>query len=445
MSPETPASRTRKAHSMELTRRSALKTGALGLGAIGAMALAGCSDSGTSGGTASGKANLTMVVWGGDADKKAYQSRIDLFHKANPGIHVDLQLIPAAQYPQKVQTMISGGTGPDIMQVAEDVNTYSSKSQLIPLDQYVKSAGFTLRQRFGSVGDIYSYQGKVYAIPDRSGAMITFYNKDLFKKAGVPHPTASWNWTDAENAMEKLTVTGKQWGWAGAGWWPQWWSLVYQNGGRIIDSKGKPTINSSAAVDALQWINDLTWNKHYIPTAAEYADMGPNTGGDQAFLAGKVAMNTTGFWDIGMLLKSDFEWDIAPFWHGKEKAVSAFGSGLAITRNCKSPDAAFKAISFLTDAKAQKVIIDQGEDVPANLAVQKSDALLHPNWESRGIDMGVFAQSSNMIYRPPFISQWNEMQNVFTSTMTDWWNKGGDTRTMLDATQKQLESVISGS
>lgn len=431
---------------MELTRRTAIKAGALGIATLGAMTLAGCSTSTSGSGGGSDKANLTMVVWGGDADKKAYQTRIDLFEKANPGIKVTLQLIPQAQYPQKVQTMISGGSGPDIMQVAEDVNTYSSKAQLLPLDQYIKSAGLDLDQRFGSsVGTIYSYKGKVYAVPDRSGAMVTFYNKDLFDKAGLKYPSASWNWQDAENAMTKLSVPGKQWGWAGAGWWPQWWSLVYQNGGRIIDSKGRPVINSAESVAALQWINDLTWKKHFIPTAAEYADMGANVGGDQAFLAGKVAMNSTGFWDIGMLLNADFNWDIAPFWHGKEKAVSAFGSGLAITRNCKNPQAAFKAIDFLTADKAQQVIIDQGEDVPANIGTQKSSAFLKHKWGTRDIDMSVFGESSGMIYRAPFISQWNEMQNVFSTTMTDWWNKGGDAKTVLDTTQQQLESLLSGS
>ena len=82
-----------------------------------------------------------MVVWGGDLDKETYQARIDLFEAANPDTKIDLQLIPSDQYAQKVQTMIAGGDGPDIMQVAENVNSYSSKSQLLPLDEYVEFSG----------------------------------------------------------------------------------------------------------------------------------------------------------------------------------------------------------------------------------------------------------------------------------------------------------------
>ena len=55
-------------------------------------------------------------------------------------VTIDLQLIPSEQYEQKVQTMIASGDGPDIMQVAEGVNVYSSKSQILPLDELISSA-----------------------------------------------------------------------------------------------------------------------------------------------------------------------------------------------------------------------------------------------------------------------------------------------------------------
>ncbi|MFD6137997.1 ABC transporter substrate-binding protein, partial [Isoptericola sp. NPDC060257] len=363
------------------------------LAALGMSALAACGSGEDSG--SGGVTTLTMTVWGGDVDKTSYQERVDMLEKAHPDIKVKLQLIPSDQYEQKVQTMIAGGNGPDIMQVAEGVNVYSSKNQILPLDEYVSKSGMDLDERFGPTGSLYSYQDKVYAIPDRSGAMIVYYNKDLFDAAGVDYPTADWTQEDAQTAMEKLTVPGKQWGYGGAGWWAQWWSFAYQNGGQIIDDSGAPTVNTPEVVDALQWANDLTFKEHVVPTAAEYADMGPDMGGDPAFAAQKVAMNTTGFWAIGGLLESDFDWDIAPMWQGDEQAVSAFGSGLAISRDSEHADKAFEAIDYLTDAEAQQVIIDNAQDVPANVQVQQSDAFLTPEWATKDINMGAFAESSD--------------------------------------------------
>ncbi|MFE5292397.1 ABC transporter substrate-binding protein [Isoptericola sp. NPDC056618] len=410
------------------------------LAALGMSALAACGSGEDSGG--GGVTTLTMTVWGGDVDKTSYQERVDMLEKAHPDIKVKLQLIPSDQYEQKVQTMIAGGNGPDIMQVAEGVNVYSSKNQILPLDEYVSKSGMDLDERFGPTGSLYSYQDKVYAIPDRSGAMIVYYNKDLFDAAGVDYPTADWTQEDAQTAMEKLTVPGKQWGYGGAGWWAQWWSFAYQNGGQIIDDSGAPTVNTPEVVDALQWANDLTFKEHVVPTAAEYADMGPDMGGDPAFAAQKVAMNTTGFWAIGGLLESDFDWDIAPMWQGDEQAVSAFGSGLAISRDSEHADKAFEAIDYLTDAEAQQVIIDNAQDVPANVQVQQSDAFLEPEWATKDINMGAFAESSDFVFTSPLIPEWNEMQATFDDNLGTFWNEGGDAKTQLDAIQTKLESIV---
>ncbi|MGE9362674.1 ABC transporter substrate-binding protein [Isoptericola nanjingensis] len=410
------------------------------LAALGMSALAACGSGEDSGD--GGVTTLTMTVWGGDVDKTSYQERVDMLEKAHPDIKVKLQLIPSDQYEQKVQTMIAGGNGPDIMQVAEGVNVYSSKNQILPLDEYVSKSGMDLDERFGPTGSLYSYQDKVYAIPDRSGAMIVYYNKDLFDAAGVDYPTADWTQEDAQAAMEKLTVPGEQWGYGGAGWWAQWWSFAYQNGGQIIDDSGAPTVNTPEVVDALQWANDLTFKEHVVPTAAEYADMGPDMGGDPAFAAQKVAMNTTGFWAIGGLLESDFDWDIAPMWQGDEQAVSAFGSGLAISRDSEHADKAFEAIDYLTDAEAQQVVIDNAQDVPANVQVQQSDAFLEPEWATKDINMGAFAESSDFVFTSPLIPEWNEMQATFDDNLGTFWNEGGDAKTQLDAIQTKLESIV---
>jgi multiple sugar transport system substrate-binding protein len=416
------------------------RRGFLGLGvAAGVVTLTACGSS--SGGSSGGP--LVMTVWGGDADRKGYQARIDLLVKKYPELKVKLQLIPSESYPQKVQTMIAGGNGPDIMQVAESVNTYSSKSQLLELDDLAKEAGLDPEQRFGPVGSLYTYQDKLYAIPDRSGAITVFHNKELFEKKGIKAPTAEWTWDDALDAFKELTVPGKQWGYSGAEWWPQWWSLAYQNGGTIIDDSGRPAVDSDEVVEALQWAGDLVFKHKVVPSKADYADMGPEIGGDQAFPNQKVAVHANGFWVISGLTKVTFDWDIAPIWRGKKQAVSAFGSGLAISRSSKQRDNAFKAIDFLTSTEAQKEIIALGQDVPANLEVQKSDTFLKPSWMTTDVDMGVFAESSEFVFRAPFIPEWNEMQDAISNGLADFWlGKERSAKKALTALQKDLESLI---
>lgn len=428
---------------MSTKRSIGVRAGTAMIAALSIAALTACGSGGGDDSAAEGGATtLKMAVWGGDVDKASYQERIDLFEASQEDIKIELQLIPGDKYEQKVQTMIAGGDGPDIMQVAEGVNVYSSKNQIIPLDELAADAGLDLEERFGPVGNLYSYQDSVYAIPDRSGAMIVYYNKDMFDAAGVEYPTAEWTQEDAQAAMAKLTVPGEQWGYAGASWWAQWWSFAYQNGGAIIGEDGTPAANSPEVVEALQWANDLQYKTHVAPTKAEYADMGPDMGGDPAFAAQKVAMNTTGFWAINSLLEADFNWDIAPMWQGEEQAVSAFGSGLAISRDSKKAEQAFEAIDFLTDAEAQAVIIKNAQDVPANLEVQNSEAFLKPEWATREVNMAAFGESSGFVFRSPLLPEWNEMQAAFDDNLGTFWNEGGDAKTQLDIIQKSLESII---
>ncbi|WP_329227198.1 sugar ABC transporter substrate-binding protein [Streptomyces canus] len=424
---------------MTLDRAQFSRRGFLGLGvAAGVITLTACGS-----GSGASDAPLVMTVWGGDPDRKTYQARIDLLVKKYPELKVKLQLIPNDSYPQKVQTMIAGGSGPDIMQVAESVNTYSSKSQLLPLDDLAKKANLDPEQRFGPVGSLYAYQDKLYAIPDRSGAVTVFYNKDMFDKKGIRAPAADWAWDDALDAFKELTVPGKVWGYSGAEWWPQWWSLAYQNGGTIIDAQGRPAVDSDEVVEALQWAGDLVFKHKVVPSKADYADMGPDIGGDQAFPNQKVATHANGFWVMSGLTKVNFGWDIAPMWRGKKQAVSAFGSGLAISRTCKQRDNAFKAIDFLTSAEAQKVIIASGQDVPANLEVQKSQAFLKPSWMKTDVDMSVFAESSAFVFRAPFIPEWNEMIDTISNGLADFWlGKERSAKKALTAVQKDLESLI---
>ncbi|TCC04097.1 ABC transporter substrate-binding protein [Kribbella soli] len=431
---------------MAMDKAQVSRRGFLGMSlAAGVITLTACGSDNDDKGATSGNAtaaNLVMAVWGGDADKTAYQKRIDLLVKKFPELKVTLQLIPGDGYAQKVQTMIAGGKGPDIMQVAESVNVYSSKNQLLPLDDLASKAGIDLEKRFGSIGKLYSYQDKVYAIPDRSGAMIVYYNKTLFDAKGIKAPTADWTWDDTLSAFKELTVPGKQWGYSGGGWWAQWWSFVYQNGGKIIDDSGKPAVATDEVIEALQWTGDLVFKHGVVPTPKQYADMGADVGGDAAFANGKVAVNTTGFWAIGGLAKSKIEWDIAPLWKGKQQAVTAFGSGLAVSRTAKNPDAALKAIDFFTSPEAQQQIIATGQDVPANIEVQKSQAFLKPAWMTKPVNMNVFGESSDFVYRAPFIPAWNEMQKAFDDGLADFWLGKQDARTALTAVQKRLESIV---
>lgn len=202
------------------------------------------------GGSSEDSVTLTMACWGSELDAKTYQERAALLHEKYPEITLEVMNLPNDGYDAKIQTMLASNDAPDIIQVAESSNSYASKGVFADLGQLAQDAGLNLEERFGGATEAYKWQGKLYAMPDRSGAMVLYYNRDMFDAAGVEYPTKEWTWDDFLAAAQALTVTGddgvvSQYGFAAGGWWPWWMSFMYQNGGRILDENMENVVVNS--------------------------------------------------------------------------------------------------------------------------------------------------------------------------------------------------------
>jgi multiple sugar transport system substrate-binding protein len=429
-------------------RRRAL--GLLCAGLLATLSIATACGSPDPAESSDGPVTLTMTAWGGDVDKKVYEERLAMAHKKYPNVKVNLQMSPGGEeYSQKVSTAIAGGKGPDILELAEHVPAFASKNQILPLDENIKASNLDLTSTFGkTTAEIFAYDGEQYAVPDRSGAMVLYYNKKMFDDAGVDYPSAEWTWDDLLAASQKLTIreAGKveQWGFATISWWPYWMSFMYQNGGQVLDSTGEPVINSPENVEAMQWYNDLAWKHKVSPTPRDFANYGEGVGPDQLFAQGKLAMEITGFWNIAAANSVEgLDWDISPLWQGKQPATSAFFNGLAISRTSEHPEEAWKVIEFMASEEGQRPIIDNAEDAPANIHVQQSDAFLTPKWATREVNMGAFAESSDAFFVPPLTPQWNEMLKVCTDNIDLMMNNKVTPQEALDTIQERLTQVMS--
>ena len=391
--------------------------------------------------------SLTLSFWGSDLDTQVYQERVNMFMEKNPDIKVELLYIPS-DYSQKVQTMIAGGTAPDVIQLSEDVHSYSSKGQVISLNDFVSKDGLDLKVRYGETGGLttaYSMDGNLYAMPDRGGALILYYNKDMFDAAGVSYPTKDWTWVEFLDATQKLTVregdTVTQYGFAAGGWWPWWMSFIYMNGGAVLDASGQPVVNSPETVEAIQFYNDLVYKYQVAPSPEDYANLGTNSP-DPLFAQGKVAMSTTGFWGIGGLKDATFNWDIAPLFKNKQNATVVFGSGLAISKDCKNPEAAWKLIEFLTSEEGQAPIIEFKQDAPANIANLSSDAFLNQSWSNKPINMAALGDFANAAFALPLSPKWNEMMSVFDTNLGEVFANRAEVQPTMDAIQEQLVDLF---
>ncbi len=273
------------------------------------MVLGGCSSGGSAGG-GSGD-TLTLAGWS-LASTPEFQALADGFNATNPAHKVEVKEYDATNYDTQMIADLAAGTAPDIYVQKNPKNffTYQSGEQLLDvsdiageLDPNVKGAEF------------YQVDGKTWAIPYRQDGQILYYNKDLFKKAGVAEPDGSWTWDDYGKAAEELAPELKSDGAKGT-YQHNWQSIVQA-----------PAYAQSPGADILS--ADYGFMKPYYEQSLDlqaagaqedYGNVVTNKLTYQAqFGTQKTAMMTMGTWYIATLITQqkngeaqDFEWGIAP-------------------------------------------------------------------------------------------------------------------------------------
>jgi sn-glycerol 3-phosphate transport system substrate-binding protein len=128
-------------------------------------------------------------------------------------------------YPETMNAAIAAYRAkqpPHVVQVYEvGTQTMLSSGAIYPVYQLMRDQNQTVdwNDLIGPVKSYYSAGGNLYSMAFNSSTPILYYNKDLFKKAGLPDkPPATWE--EIEAMAKKLVAAGTKCGFSSA--WPSW-------------------------------------------------------------------------------------------------------------------------------------------------------------------------------------------------------------------------------
>lgn len=359
-----------------------------------ALTLSACGgNSSNASGGSNGKVTIQFMHWGGtDTYKGSYKDRIAAFEKANPKINVKVITI-GDNYDTKLQTMIAGNKAPDVAQVAEDGTGFASKNAFIDLGSYIKKSNMDLNATYGGASELYKWKGKTFGIPDRGGAAMLYYNKDMFDKAGLKYPDANWTVQDYYDAAKKLTLkdsSGKitQYGSNYADYQLPWGSFLMTNGGSVVKGK-KATVETAAAKKTF-----TDYLKYFKETCVPYQVSEDKV---NRFQAKKVAMSFDGMWWIRPNAQiKGLNFGIAP---APGKYAWSTGSALTISRQSDKAhqDASWKFIKYMTGKKAQQLLGHSLYDVPANISVLNSKEFQDQKVNGKKLDLSVIAEDQKRV------------------------------------------------
>jgi multiple sugar transport system substrate-binding protein len=243
--------------------------------AVGVVLLvAGCA--GGSSGEASG--SVSLLVFGDPSELKAYRTLIRSFERAEP--QIDVQLIEASDREDllaRLSTSLAGGAPPDLFLMNyRFYGQFAARGVLEPLEPYADdSEEFEVEDFYPQAIDAFRWDGEVMCLPQNISSLVVYFNRDLFKRFGVPPPRDAMRWPEFVGKASQLTrdATGQvvvgadpdlpkpktaQAAIYGLGIEPTIIRLapfVWSNGGEVVDDEEEPTRFTLDGVEAKQAID----------------------------------------------------------------------------------------------------------------------------------------------------------------------------------------------
>ncbi|MFC8505194.1 extracellular solute-binding protein [Streptomyces sp. NPDC057411] len=189
---------------MQRRRFIGLAAAATALGLTGA--LSGCGTLGVGG--ESGEVTLKLVaadydLAGGDSTRKYWDGVVSAFEAKNPGVKVQVRIESWNDVDRKVAELVKAGQAPDIAQIGAYAD-YAAAGQLYSADELL-----SIRVQANFLAPLVAageHKRTQYGLPFVASTRLLFFNQDLFDKAGVDKPPATWD--ELAAAARKLRKKG---------------------------------------------------------------------------------------------------------------------------------------------------------------------------------------------------------------------------------------------
>lgn len=306
--------------------------------------------------------DIGWFFWtGSPGETTVWQHNAQLVNKQYSNLHVSLTTTSFSDFWSKLPLEASTHSMPCLAglqygYVGADHNLF------MPLNSLIKKYHYSLSPFETAMIKELSYNGNLLALPYDFGPVVLAYNEKLFKEKGVAAPKNGWTWSQFLQDAKKLTGGGDYGFVPGISL-----ELAYDLTGTpdAYVQGGKFNLTNSAFEKGVQEQAQLSYKYHVTPTFSE----APNWV-IQEYDSGKVGMEVAGPWDlIDFKAVSNFPTGWVEFPSGPDGMHTYNeGSGFGITKDCKNPSAAFKALTVLVSTNALGYAGEHGRAFPARLS-----------------------------------------------------------------------------
>lgn len=322
----------------------------------------------------SGKQVLRVANWGGAGDDtdfaRTIREALKDFEEQNPDVEIQIEGIPGAgEYVRKMLLSFVAGTEPDVMTLdGSSAAVFIENGVLMDLTPLMDSdPAFSPDAYWPNVMNLARRGEKLYSVPLDFTPMVMYCNARLFREAGVPLPTDGWTFEEFRETARRLTKNGR-YGFSFSNWMPGWIMWLWNNGGDVFPPEGgrsSGVLDSDQNAAAVAMIRDLVEKDKSAPSLSAAAALGVDP-----FANGDAAMTISGHWSlVGFgaaknLKLEDLHVVSLPTNIGASKTV-IYQAGLAIGKNTKNRDLAWRFVKHMTSRAVQRKINRTGIAISA--------------------------------------------------------------------------------
>jgi sn-glycerol 3-phosphate transport system substrate-binding protein len=281
------------------------------------------------------------------------------FEKENPGIK--LKPIYSGSYQEsiaKALTAVKSGEPPvTSILLSTDMFTLIDEDAIVPFDEMIKTDADRawLKSFYPAFMENSQTGGKTWGIPFQRSTVVLYYNKDMFREAGLDPSRPPKTWDEMREYAQKLTKrdasgTVTQWGvQIPSSGFPYWLfqGLVIENGMNLMNQAGTQVYyDKPPVVEALQyWVDLVNKYKVHPPGIVEWGTT------PKDFFERKVAMMWTTTGNLtNVKANAKFDFGVAMLPAHKQPGSPTGGGNFYIFKKStpQQREAAFRFIKWVT-------------------------------------------------------------------------------------------------
>jgi multiple sugar transport system substrate-binding protein len=312
-----------------------------------------------------------------DFTEPYWQGVIKDFEAQNPDIQVNLHIFTWDEGRQKIADMVAQGKPPTLARVATRwIPEYVASGWLEPVDGYMSEE---FRSQFIPllINEGSQYDGRTFGLPITVSSRALYFNKILFKQAGLTTPPR--NWSELKDAARTIHALGSdKYGFGIQGKQAEtstyFYYFLWGNGGEILTKDGtRPAFNGPEGQAAAEFLMEMINEGLTQPDPAESERKGMET----AFVEGKLGMVITGPW-LATRLKNEapnLDYGLSTIPYQTTSTTLAAQDTLILFKQAENKEAAWKFVEFLyADDYRLKYALGDGV-LPEKISVAKNSQI----------------------------------------------------------------------